>query len=70
MNTKFFFSLQTADKGDTIDTSTASEFSNDDNYFCKFGTLTLRHGEQLKTNNKCLKCECFIPPFVTCTDKC
>ncbi|XP_031630291.1 uncharacterized protein LOC116345227 [Contarinia nasturtii] len=54
-------------KDDAIESSAADEKST-----CKFGDLTLKHGEKIKTEDKCLKCECKTPPYITCikTDSC
>lgn len=33
---------------------------------CKFGALTLNLGDELKTDQSCMKCTCSIPPIVSC----
>jgi len=34
--------------------------------YCKFGDLKLKIGDTLKTEDKCLKCTCAIPPMAHC----
>ncbi|XP_031619448.1 uncharacterized protein LOC116338382 [Contarinia nasturtii] len=53
-------------KDDAVELGFSSEYANDAKYSCKFGDLTLKYGEQLKSSNKCLKCECSTPPYLTC----
>lgn len=36
---------------------------------CKFGSLDVKHLEGIETNNKCRKCTCKIPPYLTCTQE-
>lgn len=33
---------------------------------CTFGDLTFKRGDKLKTGDKCMNCECSIPPYLTC----
>lgn len=58
----------TAAKSDAIESKSAA----DEKLTCAFGDLTLKRGDKLKTGDKCLTCECSVPPFVTCikTNEC
>lgn len=58
---------RTAEYSDTIDRNSTSPYANDDQYSCKFADHTLRHGDKLRSDDKCLECECSTPPFITCT---
>lgn len=61
-----FFFFFAASKDDAIEThSDANETLT-----CKFGELTLKRGDRLKSDDKCKKCECAIPPFITCIQTC
>lgn len=51
-----------AKAGDTIKKSSLSTRP----VSCKFGSLTLKHLDELETNDKCLKCTCEFPPLLTC----
>lgn len=51
-----------ASKDDAIE----SQGTVDDGKTCKFGDFTLNRGGTLKTEDKCTKCECSIPPYLTC----
>lgn len=64
----FIFNFFIASKDDVIESqSKASESQS-----CKFGELNLKLGDTLKSKNqnKCLKCKCSIPPFITCIESC
>lgn len=56
-----FFSFKTASKEDEIESPNSQK-----SHMCYFGALTLKYGEKLKSNDKCLKCECRTPPYITC----
>lgn len=43
-----------------------SHVDENETEICKFGNFTLKRGDQLISDDKCLKCECAIPPFITC----
>lgn len=34
--------------------------------YCKYGDLKMKIGDTLKTDDKCLKCVCGIPPLPHC----
>lgn len=52
-----------AQKGDTVEPKSAA----DEKLTCAFGDVTLKRGDKLNTGDKCLTCECSIPPYLTCT---
>lgn len=37
---------------------------------CKFGRLTLKRGDILQSEDHCSKCECSVPPYLTCIRIC
>ena len=41
----------------------------DPNLKCKFGDHELMVGDKVTDNNKCVECECVIPPMITCVKK-
>lgn len=57
---------RTAGYNDYIDRAFATPYSEDERYSCKFGGLTLKHGQKLRSDDKCLECECSTPPYITC----
>lgn len=62
----FSHSISPASNDDAIEThSTANESQS-----CKFGKLNFKRGDRLKVQDNCLKCECSIPPFITCIKSC
>lgn len=36
---------------------------------CKYGDHELQIGDKVSDDNKCVECECQIPPMVTCVQK-
>lgn len=52
---------------DDVIASESKSAATDDKPTCTFGSMTLKIGEELKQEDKCNKCECKIPPFITCT---
>lgn len=36
---------------------------------CKFGDHELGIGDKVTDSNKCVECECSIPPMITCVQK-
>lgn len=63
---RFFILILPASKNDAIESrSTANESQT-----CQFGQLNIKRGDRLKSQDKCLQCECSIPPFITCINPC
>lgn len=68
-NTNLLFPLLfTATDQDAIDEAIAPTSGTDnDGAVCKFGALSLKRGQAIKSTDKCNKCECSTPPLLTCT---
>lgn len=43
-----------------------SEIIDDPDMICKYNELTLRRGEMLNSDEKCIECSCKTPPMVNC----
>lgn len=39
------------------------------NLKCKYGDHELQKGDKVTDDNKCVDCECQIPPMITCVQK-
>lgn len=61
-----FHIIFVASKDDVVESGPTSEYANDEKFSCTFGDHKLKYGDRLKTTDKCLKCECTTPPYLTC----